>query len=684
MPRLLLQPIQDPVLVFLLVLAILLIAPLLLKKLRTPPIIGLIIAGVLVGPNGLGLLAANRELDLLGGIGLYYIMFLAGLEIDLNDFKTSSKRTITFGALTFMVPITVGFLVTYYAFDYPFKGALLFASMFSTHTLVAYPIVNRYGLGKNNAVTVAIGGTLITDTAVLLLLTIIAASVGGTLSAGFWLQLGVSMCLFGWFMLRGVPLISRWFFRNMTTELNTEYTFVLIMVLAGALLAKAAGVEGIVGAFLAGLAFNKLIPHESPLMNRVQFIGNTLFIPFFLVKVGMLVDVKVLLGGHHALFIMLVTVAVATFTKWLAAYITQQIYGYKTAERNLLFGLSNAHAAAILAVVTVGVELHLFDNEVLNACIMVILVSCLISSFVTESAARRLARQNGLATVANPIDHRDLPERWIVSVSNPATINSLLGFASWVLNPTNTEAIYALTVVVEDDNSDTTRKILASNKQLRRSIRDHNTPVAVQVMSRPDVNIVSGITRAITDLSATAVVLGWNGKVKTIDKLFGSVLDQLTEKTSKMIMVAKLLQTRDSINNVCVVVPPNAHAEIGFRQWVHATRAIAKKNQASLSFWSEQATLDAIAACIAHRSPLPSGLHYRLFDQWDNLSSLIEKGISTDDFMVFVTARPHTISHHNYMYYLPYLVSERFNMLNFVIVYPEQNPINAARSISQN
>ena len=275
------RPVQEPTLIFLIVLLILLLSPILLKKLRTPSIIGLIIAGVIVGPKGIGLLAANREIDLLGSIGLLYIMFLAGLEIDMKDFKANQNRSITFGALTFLVPICTGFIITYYVFDYPFKGALLFASMFSTHTLVSYPIVNRYGLGKNNAVTVAIGGTIITDTAVLLLLTIIAASVHGTLTLGFWIQLVLSLIVFVWFMLRGVPAITKWFFRNMGADINTEYTFILIVVLTAALLAKLAGVEGIIGAFLAGLALNRLIPHDSPLMNRVQFIGNTLFIPFF-------------------------------------------------------------------------------------------------------------------------------------------------------------------------------------------------------------------------------------------------------------------------------------------------------------------------------------------------------------------------------------------------------------------
>lgn len=664
------RPVEEPTLIFLIVLIILLVSPILLKKLKTPSIIGLIIAGVIVGPQGVGLLAANREIELLGSIGLLYIMFLAGLEIDMKDFKANRNRSITFGALTFLVPICTGFIVTYYLFDYPFKAALLFAGMFSTHTLVSYPIVSRYGLGKNNAVTVAIGGTIITDTAVLLLLTIIAASVHGTLTMAFGIQLVVSLAVFVWFMLKGVPNITKWFFRNMGADINTEYIFILIVVLTAALLAKLAGVEGIIGAFLAGLALNRLIPHDSPLMNRVQFIGNTLFIPFFLVRVGMLVDVKVLFYGSYTIMMILVVVAIATSTKWMAAYITQKIYGYTKHERNIIFGLSNAHAAAILAVVTVGNNLGLFDDSILNASIMVILVSCLISSFVTESAARGIAKLEG----NNSTTDRDTPERWLVSVSNPATLNQLLIFTNLVRTTQNTEAIYALNIVIEDDNSDTTRRILTSNRQLRKNITDSNLKdTQIQVVSKPDVNIVNGITRAANDLFATAIVIGWNGKVKTVDKLFGSVLDRLTENSSKMLMVAKILHAWNNISHINVIVPPNANVEIGFRQWIYNVRNMAKKIPAALTFWGQQPTLDAVVATLANHNKLDKGIFYHPFDRWDNLSSLIQEGISTQDLVVFVTARPQTISHHNYMYYLPYLVSDQFNAISFVIIYPQQS-----------
>jgi K+-sensing histidine kinase KdpD len=271
---------------------------------------------------------------------------------------------------------------------------------------------------------------------------------------------------------------------------------------------------------------------------------------------------------------------------------------------------------------------------------MVILISCLISSFVTESAARSIATLEG----NNNTTDRDTPERWLVSVSNPATLNQLLVFTDLVRTTQNTEAIYALNIVIEDDNSDTTRKILTSNRQLRKNIKEVNLNNApIQVVSKPDVNIVNGIARAANDLFATAIVIGWNGKVKTVDKLFGSVLERLTERSSKMIMVAKILHAWNNISNINIIVPPNANVEIGFRQWVYNMRNMAKKIPASLTFWGQQATLDAIVTTLANHNKLDKGIFYHPFDRWDNLSSLIEEGISTQDLVVFVTARPQTI-----------------------------------------
>ena len=343
-------PLDDPVQVFTVILLIILFGPLLLARLRVPGVVGLILAGTLVGPHGLHVLE-QTETTLFGTVGLLYIMFIAGLEIDLADFRKNRKRSLMFGAITFAIPLLIGTIVSYYFLQYPLRSSFLLASMFATHTLISYPIASRLGIIRNEAVTITVGGTMITDTAALLILVMITASVSGELNALFWGRMAVSIGLFTTTVLWDFPMVGRWFFRHAEQDGVVQYIFVLTMVFIAAFLAELAGLEPIIGAFLAGLALNRLVPHTSALMNRIEFIGNALFIPFFLIKVGMLVDPAVIFEGPQALLVAATLTAVALSSKWLAAYFAQRAFGFSTPQRNVIFGLSSAHAAATIAII---------------------------------------------------------------------------------------------------------------------------------------------------------------------------------------------------------------------------------------------------------------------------------------------------------------------------------------------
>src|SRR3989337_198607 len=340
-------PLQDPVPIFTIVLFIILLAPILLRKLRIPSIIGLILAGMAIGDHGFNLIAKG-SIDLFGKAGLLYIMFLAGLELDMAEFKKNKYKSLVFGVFTFAIPLGLGFLLCYQWLHFNFMGSLLVSSMFATHTLVAYALASRMGITKNEAVTITVGGTIITDTAVLLILAVITGSVDGELNRAFWFKLSGSFLLFAFGVLFGFPFIGRWFFKKIKDDQTTHFIFVFAMVFLAAWLAELAGIEGIIGAFLAGLALNQLIPHTSALMNRIEFTGNAIFIPFFLISVGMLVDLKVLLKGPDALIIAGALTGMAVVTKWLAAFITQKIFRYSATQRNVIFGLSTSHAAATI------------------------------------------------------------------------------------------------------------------------------------------------------------------------------------------------------------------------------------------------------------------------------------------------------------------------------------------------
>ncbi|GAA6771295.1 hypothetical protein AAGS39_20410 [Flavobacterium sp. CGRL2] len=382
-------PLTNPVLIFSLILFIILLSPILLKKINIPGIIGLIISGVIIGPHGLNILAKNSAVDLFSTIGLLYIMFIAGLELDMNEFKANRNKSLLFGFFTFIFPLSIGFPVCFYLLKYDFNASFLTASMFATHTLVAYPIVSKLGIAKNQAVAITVGGTILTDTAVLIILAVIMGSSQGNLNQAFWIKLGVSLAIFSAIMFLVIPRIAKWFFKKLESEKHAHYIFVLSVVFFAAFLAEVAGVEPIIGAFVAGLALNPLIPHSSALMNRIEFIGNALFIPFFLISVGMLVDVSVILSGPTALIVAGTLSVVAIFGKWIAAFFTQLVFKYTKTERQLIFGLSSAHAAATLAVILVGFKAKILDENILNGTIILILITCIVASFATEKAAKK-------------------------------------------------------------------------------------------------------------------------------------------------------------------------------------------------------------------------------------------------------------------------------------------------------
>jgi Kef-type K+ transport system membrane component KefB len=387
-------PVANPVLMFAIVLLIILLSPILLRKIRIPAVVGFIIAGIIVSPHGFNVLKKNSAIELFSTIGLLYIMFIAGIELDLNDFAKKKHKSLVFGVLTFFIPILIGFPVCYYFLGYSLTTSILTASMFATHTLVAYPIASKYGVSKNEAVAVTVGGTILTDTTVLIILAIVMGSVKGGLDLMFWVRLIISLGIFTMIEFLLVPRIAKWFFNRVQNDKTSHYIFVLLVVFLSAFFAQLAGIEPIVGAFAAGLALNPLVPHTSKLMTQIEFVGNAIFIPFFLISVGMLVDLSVLFRGYHALMIAGALTVVALVGKWLSALITQKIYKYSNAQRGLIFGLSSSHAAATMAIILVGYKANIIDDNILNGTIILILVTCIVASFATEKASVKISDSN--------------------------------------------------------------------------------------------------------------------------------------------------------------------------------------------------------------------------------------------------------------------------------------------------
>jgi Kef-type K+ transport system membrane component KefB len=667
-------PITDPVLTFLLIFIIIFLGPRILKRIRIPGIVGFILAGVLLGPHGFNIVSDNTGIKMFASFGLLYIMFLVGLEIDLVDFKKNQTRSFVFGALTFLIPLTMGFFVTYYILKLGFLASLLLSSMFSTHTLVSYPIASKLGITKNRIMSIVIGGTMITDTAVLLLLAIIVRVYKGTSDVMFWMVLISMLTAYISIMLWVIPWLSRWFFKHIEGDGSAQYLYLLVILFASAYLSELAGIEPMIGAFLAGLALNSLIPQNSVLMNRTVFIGNTIFIPFFLIGVGMLVDLRVLFNGYNALIIAGILVLTAEITKYTASYITQKIYGFSRVERNVMFGLSSSHAAATIALILVGFNIGLLNIDVLNGTVLVILVSCLVSSFVTENAGRKLA----VADCKKPEEITHTGQKILVPLANQETMEQLIKFALLIHHKNSKEPIYPLNVVTGNlDNPVTQTEILDKNSTIERIASQAVTDDrSIHMVTRIDLNVANGINRAIKELMATEVVLGWNGQTTTAKNIFGGILENVLPKNNQMIFVVKVIEPFGYYNRLVVIVPQNAQYEPGYQKWIRHIQHISKEISAKILVFANGDTLDQLKNDIISRH---NKVAFVEFNEFDNLNSLRDH-LSSNDLLVWISARNSTISYNSYLAMLPRNLSKNFKKNSFIIIYPEQHSVRHQNS----
>src|SRR5690554_2147525 len=629
-------PLANPVLVFSLLLLIILLSPILLRKINIPGIIGLIIAGVLIGPHGLYILEKNSALDLFSTIGLLYIMFIAGLELDLNEFKAHKNKSLLFGFFTFIIPLGVGFPVCYYLLNYDFNASFLTASMFATHTLVAYPIVSKLGISKNQAVAITVGGTILTDTAVLIILAVIMGNAQGNLNSEFWIRLGISLTIFSAILFLIIPRIAQWFFRNLESEKHSHYIFVLSIVFFAAFLAEVAGVEPIIGAFAAGLALNKLIPHSSALMNRIEFIGNSLFIPFFLISVGMLVDVSVILSGPTALIVAGTLSVVALFGKWFAALFTQLIFKYSKAQRQLIFGLSSAHAAATLAVILVGYKAEILDENILNGTIILILVTCIVASFATEQAGKEIIIQTDDDDEIIKTNGAASSEHILLPIADVSNMEKLLELAIFVKDKKSTNPISILSVV--SNNNEAEINILKARNKLEDFVKEASaSETKVNVVTTIDHNTASGIIRISRELMTDIIVLGWPQRTSFFDKIIGEKVEGILSNTDKTTFVCHLEKPLVLHKRIVIVAPPLTEHENGFDLWLSKTAKFAQELSVPILLYCNEATEKAVQKSFK-KGKLTASITINSFTDWDDFL-VLSRHIHEDDLFILVSAR---------------------------------------------
>jgi Kef-type K+ transport system membrane component KefB/mannitol/fructose-specific phosphotransferase system IIA component (Ntr-type) len=659
------MPVSDPILIFTILISVILAAPLLAERLRVPDLVLLLLAGVVLGPHGTGLLAHSSAIVLFGTVGLIYIMFLAGLEIDLHRFATIRKQSITFGLLTFVFPQGLGALVGYYVLSLNWPASILLASMFASHTLLAYPIASRLGIARNEAVAVTVGATIINTTLALLVLAVIADSTKGT-SIDLWFWLGIifgmtAICTLAWW---GIPLMARWFFSNVPEKGGAQFLFVLASVCGCAYLSYYAKMEPIIGAFLAGAAFNRLIPRQSALMNRVEFVGNALFIPFFLISVGMLVDPGALARDPNSWLVAGSMVFTVIATKWLAAKVAEAWFGYNRDEGHVMFGLSVVQAASTLAAVVVGYELKIFDASVLNGAIAMIFVTCPLGAWMVDRYGRRLASQT-----TDRIIQPGLDQRIMVAVANFSSATRLLDLAFLLRNPGVQGGIHPITIV--RDEAETSEAVRKGENLLARCL-SHASAADITIIPsvRVGINVSDGIIRGAKELRAETVMVGWGEERTASSRIFGTVLDKLLEACPSKLVLCRLIQPLNTTRRILVPFPPLFDRRSDAILIIRDIKRLAKSIGAELHLFMGDPETEQQLRNMLDQAPPSVPTRIEVAEDWIRARFRLFGGILPDDMAILPLERRKSPLWSPSMDRLFEIMADRFPDINLLAVYP--------------
>ncbi|MBO4673594.1 MAG: cation:proton antiporter [Bacteroidaceae bacterium] len=668
-------PITDPTWIFFLVLCVILFAPMIFSKLHIPHIIGMILAGVLIGENGFNILARDASFELFGKVGIYFIMFLAGLEMDLQNLKQNRTKGIVFGLITTFVPFVLGFVAGYYFLNYGLLASLLLACIFASHTLVAYPIVGRYGLSNAPSVTISVAATMVALLSALLFLAGIAGTIKGTGDVWFWLlfALKVAIYLFSMFFL--LPRLIRVFFRKYS-EPVIQFTFTLAVVFLSAATAELCGLEGIFGAFLSGLVLNRFVPNTSPLMIRIEFIGNAIFIPYFLIGVGMLVNVAPMFREGKAAIVVAIMVVAGTLSKYLAAYICRKLFHMNRAEGVMMFGLTEAHAAGALAMVMVGVGLEiapgvpLMNNAVLDGVVMMILMSCIISSIATDQAAKKLKVQGDSTNKKTRRDSTALDdEKILIPINEPSNIGTLMSTAFMMRNRQLNRGLICLNIINDADLSKETqahsRECLEMATRLAAA-----ADVPVQTQTRLAVNFATATIHALRENDASELLIGLHRQRHHGDSFLGLFAQGLIDGLMRQIIIVDMHIPANTIRKIVVAVPEKAEYEVGFYRWINRLARIAEDLGCQMTFYATEETSNLIFHYMRERHKSVRD-DYEMFDSWNDFPALRHE-VNPDQLFVVVTARRGSISYQSSFAKLPHQLQQYFTHTSLMLIYPDQ------------
>ena len=659
--------ISQPVAIFLLVLVIILLGPVLFRRLKVPPIVGMIIAGMAVGPYGFGLLDRDASFRIFGEVGILYIMFQAAVDIDMFHLRQQMRRGLLFGLLSFILPMTAGVFGVRYAFGTGWDTAILIASMYASHTLVSYPVVSRFGLQNTRGAVIAVCGTIVSVMLALLCLAgVVQTHVAGSFEITSPLRLLLLTAVYCAAIGYAFPFVTRRFFKS-NSDPVAQYIFILALVFVASLLASVIGLEAILGAFYAGLILNRMIPGRSPLMKNIRFVGDSIFIPYFLIGVGMLINVGVITKGWGVIWVATNMSAVALGTKWIASYAARRMFGLNGTESTLMFGLTSGKAAATIAAVMIGYSYGMLTEDMMNGAVVMILICCIVASVVTERAAKRIR----MRLTEQDLEHEDVGEtefaRQIVSVSNPVTAEGLVRMAVFMRNRLNCNPMTVLYVRTGSEN-----RSRAMGRTALRMAADaaEQMDVATRTVERFDINVTTALGNVAVEQEATEIVIGLHRRSNIVDTFYGSLVEQLLDTTNRMIIMSRCFIPVDTVTRVMAVVPRNAEYETGFHLWVSRIATLACNIEARLTFITYKDTEEFIRTALAE-DKTEVDVRFELLDSYDDFI-LLSGDIGEDDLLVVVGARKGSISYSSDLEALPGFLSRYFSRHNLMVVYPRQ------------
>lgn len=665
-------PITNPTLIFLVVLLVILAAPIVMGKLRIPHIIGMVLAGVMLGKYGFDILERDKSFEILGKVGLYYILFLASLEMDMEGLKKNMRRIGVFGMLTFLIPASMMYLVGIFILQYHHSTSLLLSCIMASNTLIAYPIVARYGLQRKPSVTLSVGGSMLSLLLSLVVLAALEAAQDKTVDILFWFLFLAKFIVYCMIVILIIPRLSRWFLRRYSDAVM-QYIFVMSMMFMSAALSEAVGIDGIFGAFMAGLILNRYIPRLSALMNRIEFIGNALFIPYFLIGVGMLINVRLLFDGGNIIWIVLCFVFFGTFGKAVAAYVACIGFRMPLSSGHMTFGLTCAHAAGAIAMVMVGMEteiapgVSMVNDDILNGVVMMILFTCVISTIITEQSAQRIVLRDKDIVPDN--GGRNDDEKFLIPVKYPEYANNLINLGILMRNTKLNRGLIALNVVYDDENMRVNQE---KGQRLLEQVTLYaaGSDVRMQTQVRIAANIANGIKHAFKEFRASEIIIGMHTHKEVSPKFWGEFHQSLFNGLSRQIIMARIMQPLNTARRIQVCVPSRAQFEAGFYRWLERLSRLADNLECRINFHGRKDTLELIAEYAHNRHPNMRAEYTEML-HWNELPKLAGT-IAKDHIFVVVTARKGTISYKNAMDRLPDELTRYYSGTSMMIIFPDQ------------